>query len=117
MPDPRQGEVWWVKFDPVVGSEIRKTRPAIVISRNSESHLGMLVVVPLTTWGPRFARHRSKVHIPMTAENGLSAPSAADLMQVRGVSRLRLESRLGVVAADDFAAVLTALQYVTGIAP
>lgn len=47
---PQRGEVWWVRFDPSVGTEIQKTRPAIIISNNiSNRHLDRFQVVPLTS--------------------------------------------------------------------
>ena len=46
----KRGEVWWVAFDPAVGSEIQKTRPAIIVSNDSANrNLKRVVVVPLTT--------------------------------------------------------------------
>lgn len=114
MTEPAQAEVWWVRFDPVIGAEIRKTRPAIVLSRRTESRLGMSLVVPLTTWREDFTRHRSKVRILATRENGLSATSAADLMQLRGLSNLRFDQQIGKLNDDDFRAVIAALSYVTG---
>lgn len=113
MSEPAQAEIWWVKFDPVVGAEIRKTRPAIVLSRDSESRLGMSLAVPLTTWREDFARHRSKVRILSTPQNGPPATSAADLMQLRGLSNLRFDRPIGKLSDADFRAVGAALSYVT----
>lgn len=48
--NPKRGEVWWVAFDPSVGSEIQKTRPAVVISNDrSNRHLDRFQVIPVTT--------------------------------------------------------------------
>ncbi len=46
----QRGEVWWVEFDPAVGSEIRKTRPAVIVSNDAANrHLARVVVVPVTS--------------------------------------------------------------------
>jgi mRNA interferase MazF len=46
----RRGEVWWVEFDPSIGSEIRKTRPAVIISNDAANrNLKRVVVMPLTS--------------------------------------------------------------------
>lgn len=47
--DPRRGEVWWIALDPTVGSEIRKTRPCLVVGTDALSRLPVRIVVPLTS--------------------------------------------------------------------
>jgi mRNA interferase MazF len=50
-----RGEVWLVSFDPGVEAEIRKTRPAVIVSSDIVGVLPLRVVVPITTWQPEFA--------------------------------------------------------------
>ena len=46
----KRGEIWWVEFDPLVGSEIRKTRPAVIVSNDAANrNLARVVVIPLTS--------------------------------------------------------------------
>jgi mRNA interferase MazF len=55
VSEPQRGEVWLVELDPTRGMEIQKTRPAVVISSNVYARLPLRIVVPVTTWQPRFA--------------------------------------------------------------
>ncbi|MDD1438227.1 type II toxin-antitoxin system PemK/MazF family toxin [Dolichospermum sp. ST_sed10] len=50
-PDtPKRGEIWLVNFDPTVGAEIRKIRPAVVISSDAAGRLPIKLVAPITGW-------------------------------------------------------------------
>ena len=99
---PRQGEVWLVALDPTQGSEIRKTRPCLVVSPDEmNDHIGTVIVAPLTTT-IRAYPSRAKVHF-----RGKVGQAALD--QIRAVDKTRLVKKLGDVpetTADDIAAVL-----------
>ena len=112
-PEPRHGEVWWVALDPVVGSEIAKTRPAVVMSIDAFSYLPVRIVIPLTTWQPRFARQRNRVLVQRTIANGLTADSAADALQIRAASLERFGARLGVLSTADLQLLTSAIRHVT----
>ena len=102
-----RGEVWWVEFDPAVGSEIRKTRPAVIVSNDtSNRHLARVQVMPLSSNVERiypsetvvtFAGQRSKVMADqiVTADkrrlkNSMGKLSQADMQAVERVIRLQL---------------------------
>jgi mRNA interferase MazF len=108
----KRGEVWLVTLDPVVGSELRKTRPAVVISRDEIGALPVRVVVPLTTWQDRFRSAAWLVPIEEEAEKGISRKSAADTVQVRSVSEQRLVKRLGELPQADMQRISAALTIV-----
>lgn len=55
VPTPRRGETWLVDFDPAVGSEIRKVRPALVVSLDAVGRLPLRLVVPITDWKSHYA--------------------------------------------------------------
>jgi mRNA interferase MazF len=106
---PRRSDVWLVDFDPSVGEEIRKVRPAIVIGQDILRHLALRVVVPLTGWKPHYAGRFWHVHIPASPANGLAKDSGADAFQVKSVSEARFTRWLGVASANEIDAIADAV--------
>jgi mRNA interferase MazF len=51
----KQGEIWLINLDPTVGSEIQKTRPAIIVNDDVIGKLPLKVIVPITDWKDRYA--------------------------------------------------------------
>ncbi len=99
----KTGEIWLAHLDPTVGSEIRKTRPCVVISPNEmNDHLRTVIVAPMTT-GSRPAGFR--VPVKFQGKQGLIV-----LDQIRTLDRTRLVSRLGALRASTLAAALQTLQ-------
>ncbi len=96
-----QGEIWLVNLDPAVGDEIRKTRPAIVVSRDALGVLALRVVVPVTGWQEQFQGCDWLVRIDADAANHLDKPSAADTFQVRSMSTRRFVRKLGRLGDAD----------------
>jgi mRNA interferase MazF len=109
MTSMRRGEIWQVTFDPSTGAEIRKSRPAVLISSETIGLLPLRVVVPVTSWQVVFARFPWMVRLDPSAENGLAQSSAADTFQVKSVSTQRLLRRMGEVSASDLAAIVRAV--------
>jgi len=84
--NPQRGEVWLVNFQPQVGDEIRKARPALVLNANGVTRLELRIIIPITDWKDSYQHHYTKVHLLPTGQNGLTKPSAADAFQVKNVS-------------------------------
>ncbi len=110
--NPQRGEVWLVNLDPVIGSELRKTRPAVIVSRNAIGALPVRIIVPLTSWQERFGGAAWLVPIEEEAGKGIKQKSAADTVQVRSVSEKRLIKRLGELPATDLQRIAAALTIV-----
>jgi mRNA interferase MazF len=108
-PTPRRGEIWLIDFDPSVGAEIRKVRPAVVVSLDTIGRLPLRLVVPVTDWKPTYTSFPWFVELPAVPANGLSKDSGADCFQTKSVSENRFIRRLGVVSApqlDDIASAI-----------
>jgi mRNA interferase MazF len=101
----KRGEIWLVALDPTIGSEIKKSRPCLIISpAELNLHLRTIIVAPMTSKG--FAAP-FRVPVRHGGTKGLIV-----LDQVRTVDKIRLVKRLGAVSAKTLSAVLATLQEV-----
>jgi len=92
---PRRGSVYYVRFDPAEGAEIRKTRPAVVVSNDvANRYSPIVIVVPLTS---RNQAHYDEVLI-VPPEGGLKNPSVIVPNQITAADKRRLGKRLGRLA-------------------
>lgn len=108
-PAPARGEVWRVSLDPTLGTEMQKTRPAVVISSDSVGKLPLKLAVPITGWDDRFASHVWLVRIEPDKQNGLTKTSAADVLQTRCVDVVRFKERMGRLSSAQIEEILAAL--------
>ena len=91
----RRGEVWLINLDPTVGAEIRKSRPAVILSSDLMGALPLRDIIPLTDWKERYASAPWMLKVEPDAHNGLSKTSSADCFQIRSVSETRFVHKLG----------------------
>ena len=111
-----RGTVVQVRFDPTEGREIRKTRPAVVVSNNVACRFDAVVqVVPITSLPQRALRpYESRCG---SRSSGLPRPSRVVANQIRTVSRQRLGQVLGRLTPDEVAALNRALQIQLALDP
>ena len=99
----KRGDLWWVCLDPTQGSEIKKTRPCLVLTSNTLNRLRKtVVVVPLST----AAQAHPPITLPVTCQN---KSAVAIIDQIRAVAKHRFHSRIETVTADEIEAVCKAI--------
>lgn len=100
----KRGEVWWINFEPSIGGEIRKKRPAIIVSNDAANkYLNRVQVVPLTTKTDHL--YPSEAYVSVAGKKG---KAMAD--QLATVSKLRLSKRIGVLSVVDMEKVSEAIK-------
>jgi mRNA interferase MazF len=105
MPEliPQCGQVWLISFDPAIGGEIQKTRPAVVLSNDTANALlNRLQVVPVSSQVSRL--YPAEAYITL---NGERRKAMAD--QIATVSKLRLIRRVGILSTEDLGGVVQAV--------
>ena len=109
MQPINRGDVWWVSFEPSVGGEIRKTRPAIIVSNNAANAvLNRVVLVPLTSQTSKVYPSEAVVCV-----EGKEVKAMADQITTASIERLR--SRMCALSAADVKAVEGAILLHLGI--
>ena len=99
-----RGEVWWVEFGPTLGSEVRKTRPAVIVSNDAANrHLARVVVVPMTSNTERQYPGEAIVSV-----GGQNSKAMAD--QIMATDKSRLKNRLDTLSKPDMLAVEDAIK-------
>ncbi|MDI9233493.1 type II toxin-antitoxin system PemK/MazF family toxin [Limnohabitans lacus] len=105
----KRGEVWWVEFDPAMGTEIKKTRPSVIVSNDAANrNLARVVVVPLTSNTGRAYPGEALVSIA-----GQSSKAMAD--QIMAADKTRLKSQLSSLDKADMLAVEDAIKIHLGL--
>ena len=99
MSKPKRGEVWCISFDPSIGGEVQKTRPAIIISNDmANKHLNRVQIIPVTSNVSKL--YPAETYITL---NGEKSKAMAD--QLTTASKARLQNKFGKLSQTDLAAV------------
>jgi len=110
-----KGEIWLINLDPTIGAEIKKMRPAVIVSEDAIGVLPLRVIVLLTDWKDRYAIAPWMVRVEPDTLNGLSKASAADAFQIRSVAQERFARRMGRVSEVTLHLILDAIRLVLGM--
>ena len=95
-----QGDIWLVNFDPSVGNEIQKARPAVVINSDLLGRLGLRIIVPITEWKEYYKDYPWIIKIQNDKHNGLSKLSAIECFQIKSFSQDRFIKKIGTIPND-----------------
>ncbi len=94
----KYGELWIADFEPQVGEEITKKRPALILSNNLlNSNQKLVFVVPLTTWQEEFKKRIWLIKVDKNNINNLNVDSAINCSQIKSFSKDRLIEKIGEV--------------------
>jgi mRNA interferase MazF len=105
----KRGEIWWVNFDPSVGGEIQKQRPAVIVSNDvSNKYLNRVQVVPVTSQIDKL--YPSEAYVTVA---GKQAKAMAD--QLATVSKHRLIKQIGRVSPSELQDIERAIQIQLGL--
>ncbi|NBK98709.1 MAG: type II toxin-antitoxin system PemK/MazF family toxin [Erysipelotrichia bacterium] len=92
-----QGEIWMTNFEPSVGSEIQKLRPAIVVNDDRVGRFGIKIVIPITEWKDNYINYPWILKIEPDAKNGLSKTSSIECFQIKSFAVDRFHKKIGQV--------------------
>ena len=99
-----RGSIWWVEFDPAVGTEINKTRPAVIVSNDTANKfLARVVVIPLTSNISRVYPGEAIITV-----NGEKSKAMTD--QIMSADKSRLKNKIGELSKNDMISLETAMR-------
>ena len=111
---PKRGEIWLVNFDPTLGAEIKKTRPAVILQNDISNQWSPVTIVAALTTRVQTKKYPTNVLL-YPPEGGLTDPSSIMLNQLRTVDKQRLIKKLGVLTDDSMRHVNQALLISLGL--
>ncbi|NJM65076.1 MAG: type II toxin-antitoxin system PemK/MazF family toxin [Acaryochloris sp. RU_4_1] len=114
LVQPQRGEIYLVSFDPTVGSEIQKTRPALVLQNDVANEHSPITIVAAITSQFDETLYPTEVLV-QSSEGGLTIDSVVLLNQIRSIDKQRLLKRLGKLTDETMTLVNQAIQVSLGL--
>ena len=109
-----RGDIWLVNFDPTIGDEIQKTRPAVVMSINAVFRYRLQIIVPITSWQEKFSGDFWMIKVTPSVNNHLDNESAANAFQVKSLSEERFIRKIGNLPLEQLNDISAAIALCTG---
>ena len=110
---PKRRDVWTARLDPTVGSEIKKTRPVVIISNDINNQFSPLVsILPISDKGTKIYPFEVLVS---EKSSGLSKPSKIRCQQIRTIDKERLVKKIGMVDKSAIPEIEEALKLHLGM--
>ncbi len=98
MPDYRSGSIWLIKFEPQIGTEIKKTRPGLIISKSSfNSKRTKITVLPFTSFDSLQKNKAARVTVRKSNQNGLDKDSEIITIDPATFDKKRLIEHIGQI--------------------
>lgn len=108
----KQGDIYLINLDPTIGSEMKKTRPCVILNSNTIGKLPLKIIAPITDFKMHYDSVPWMISLEPNSNNGLKKVSSIDLFQVRSLSEKRLVKKLGFVDKNILSACKNALDIV-----
>lgn len=105
----KQGEIWQVNLDPTIGSEMKKSRPCVILNSDMIGKLALKIIAPITDFKEHYTLVPWMVTVEPNTTNGLNKKSSIDLFQVRSLSQKRLDHKIGSVNGNTLKACKVSL--------
>lgn len=115
MRVPRRGDIFPVSFNPTLGAEIKKTRPAVILQNDIANRYSPITIVAAITSKSEELLYPTEVLI-RSPEGGLTVDSVILLNQIRSIDKRRLVKRLGRLRPESIARMGRALMFSLGLA-
>ena len=115
MIRPKRGDIYLVNFDPTLGAEIRKTRPALILQNDVANKFSPVTIVAAISSQFEDTLYPTEVLLSAKARTGLAVDSVVLLNQIRTVDKRRLAKQLGRLSSAKMEEVNQALRISVGL--
>ncbi len=112
--NPKRSEIWLVEFDPQVASEIKKTRPAIVLSISDVESIPTRYVVPIRHFEEKFRNIYYFYELTPDKKNNLEKNSFVDCNQAKSVSIQRFKHKIGIISKSEINEIVNTIGLIIG---